>query len=247
MVNSMEKWVRKIAVVTGASCGIGEKIAEKLVEQGLVVIGMARRAELIEEKIEKLQGLPGELHAMKVDITNDEELIKAFEEIEEKFGAVHVLVNNAGIIPTSTLIDGNITVWRKILDTNFLALCVATREAIRSMRKHSIDGHIVHINSVTGHNVPLFPWLSVYPASKFAVTAVTESLRVELLKAGSKIKVSSISPGFVRTPAVIGVDMPEDAAILEAEDIADGVIYVLSTPPHVQIHELMIRPVGEDF
>ncbi|KAL3287729.1 hypothetical protein HHI36_002193 [Cryptolaemus montrouzieri] len=243
----MDKWVKKVAVVTGASSGIGEKIAEKLVVQGLIVIGMARRLELIENKVEELQGLPGELHAMKVDVTKDEELIKAFEDIEEKFGAVHILVNNAGVVPATNLTEGDITDWRKTVDTNFLALCVATREAIRSMRKHRIDGHIIHINSITGHKVPLFPWLSVYPGTKHAVTAVTESLRVELVKAGSKIKVTSISPGYVRTPAIAGLDVPEDATILGTEDIADAVIYVLSTPPHVQIHEIIIRPIGEDL
>ena len=80
--------------------------------------------------------------------------------------------------------------WQAVLDTNILGLCVATREAIRVMKANKIDGHIIHINSISGHNVPDFPGLNIYPASKHAVTAVTESLRQELSQANLKIKIT---------------------------------------------------------
>ncbi|KAJ3651610.1 hypothetical protein Zmor_017639 [Zophobas morio] len=121
------------------------------------------------------------------------------------------------------------------------------------MKENKINGHIVHINSIAGHKVINVNAMSVYPASKFAVTALTETLRQELNHLGLKIKVTSISPGFVETEmTVLNKNMtPEREELfraipfLKSEDIADGVVYVLSTPEHVQVHELTIKPVGE--
>ncbi|KAL3282661.1 hypothetical protein HHI36_005836 [Cryptolaemus montrouzieri] len=248
MVLSMERWACKVAVVTGASAGIGAVIAEKLVDSGLEVIGLARRVDRIEELSKKLSGRKGKLHSLKVDIGNTDEILAAFNTIEKKYGPVNILVNNAGIIQNTTLIDGDIEKWRKVIDINIMGLCVATREAISSMKKHGINGHIVHINSDLGHIIPPIPGLNVYPATKYAVTALTEVLRGELVRAGSKIKVTSISPGLVKTEifaAAGGVDSGIDKApALNAGDIADAVIYTLSTPPHVQVHEIMVKPLG---
>lgn len=151
---------------------------------------MSRRVEVMEENSRKFENHAGKLIAMKVDVTNDNELIESFKEIELKFGAVHVLVNSAGIFPIGSLMDGEISVWRKVMDTNLISLCVATREAMRIMRKNDDNGQIIHINSITGHYVPAFPNLNLYTASKHGVTAVTETLRQELMAIGSKIKVT---------------------------------------------------------
>ncbi|KAJ3651589.1 hypothetical protein Zmor_017619 [Zophobas morio] len=121
------------------------------------------------------------------------------------------------------------------------------------MRKHDIKGHIIHINSIGGHKVSPVPKVNVYPATKFAITALTETLRQELNALGSKIRVTSVSPGLVVSEmTVLNKDISEERKklfevrpILQAEDIADGVVYVLSTPEHVQVHELTIKPVGE--
>lgn len=86
--------------------------------------------------------------------------------------------------------DGNINDWKKIIDTNFLGLCICTREAVNSMQRNSIAGHVVHINSISGHFVPPVPQMNVYPATKYAVTALTETLRMELTDIGSKIKIT---------------------------------------------------------
>lgn len=142
-------------------------------------------------------------------------------------------------------------------------LCVATREAVEDMRRSGVDGHVVHINSVLGHQVLQVPNFNVYPASKFAVTALTETLRRELLELGSKIKITvrdnfilqeqllitsnlfqSVSPGPVETEFAeaskllvnqefkgVYTTLPK----LTAEDVADAVVYALSTPPHVQV------------
>lgn len=109
-------------------------------------------------------------------------------------GPIHILVNNAGWARTGSLIEGDeeaTDVWRKVFDLNVLGLCIATREAVKAMKEGGIDGHVIHVNSVAGHYVPaVLKSVNVYPASKHAVTALTETLRQELAAAGSKIKVT---------------------------------------------------------
>ncbi|KAJ9589358.1 hypothetical protein L9F63_017435, partial [Diploptera punctata] len=236
----MDRLEGRVAVVTGASSGIGAAIAEELVKRGLKVVGLARRVEKIEELAAKLKSEKGELHALKCDVTIEEEIKKSFEYIKIKLGGVHILINNAGVmIFTNTMIEE----WRNMLDINVLALSICTRESIKLMKETDIDdGHIIHINSICGHSPPS-ERIVMYAATKHAVTALTEGLRRELITQNSKIRVSSISPGMVKT------EMPpksylENMTSLNPEDIADAVVYVLGTPQHVQVHELTIRPTG---
>lgn len=155
------------------------------------MVGIARRAERIEELSKKLEDRKGKLYAVKADMTNEEDILKAFEWTKNNLGPVHILVNNAGgAVLTTNLIDGDTQLWKKVLNLNVLGLCIATREAVKNMRANDVDGHIIHINSVGGHKVPNFPNMNVYPASKFAVTALTETLRQELNSIGSKIKIT---------------------------------------------------------
>lgn len=251
----MDRWKGKVAVVTGASAGIGAAISKNLVNAGLKVVGLARRKEKVEELAKKLQGKPGKLYAVKADISKEDDIIEAFKWIKNNLGPIHILVNNAGVGRGTTLIEGETKLWKEVFDTNVLGLCIATREAFKDMKANNVDGHIIHINSIGGHTVFNFPKMNVYPASKFAVTALTETLRQELNSVGSKIKITSVSPGGVRTEiAQAGAgNMPDlqayfdKAPMLNPEDIADAVSYVLATPPHVQVHELMIKPVGEIY
>lgn len=155
------------------------------------VVGLARRKEKIEQLSETLADQPGKLHAFRADISKEEDILAAFKWIKDTLGPVSILINNAGLAEHTSLSDGETEKWRRVLETNVIGLSVATREALRSMRDNGIDGHVVHINSTAGHRVP--PYLSninVYPASKFAVTALTETLRLELNSMGSKIKIS---------------------------------------------------------
>lgn len=131
------------------------------------------------------------MYAVKADLSKEEEILKAFEWTKNNLGPIHILINNAGCVAlTTNLTEGDTNLWKKVLDLNVLSLCIATREAVKSMRENQVDGHIIHINSECGHKVPNFPILNVYPASKFAVTALTETLRQELNSIGSKIKIT---------------------------------------------------------
>lgn len=130
------------------------------------------------------------MYSIKADITKESDLLEAFDWIKTNLGPIHILINNAGILKASTLLEGNTETWKATFDTNVLSLCIATREAIKSMKENDIDGHIVHINSVSGHYVPRIKRINVYPASKHAVTALTETLRQELNLINSKIKIT---------------------------------------------------------
>ncbi|XP_058835435.1 farnesol dehydrogenase-like [Topomyia yanbarensis] len=244
----MERWEGKVAVVTGASSGIGAAATKALAKAGMIVIGLARRVERVEAlKLELEDSIQHRLNAVKCDVSKEEDILKTFKWIEEKFGGVDVLINNAGIFrKTQLLKPDNTTQLREVMDTNVMGLVLCTREAYQSMKKRSIDGHVIHINSVAGHNAS-FPGVNIYSASKFAVTAITETMRNEFRSEGTKIKVTSISPGVVKTEILPQEMLTQDIPMLEADDIADAILYVLGTPPRVQVHELTIRPVGEAF
>ncbi|XP_035913977.1 farnesol dehydrogenase-like [Anopheles stephensi] len=243
----MERWQGKVAVVTGASSGIGAATVKALANAGMITFGLARRVERIEElKSDLPDEAKGRLHSIRCDITKEADILAAFREVEETCGGVDVLINNAGLAKggVGVLDAGNTQIIRDVFDTNLVGLALCSREAFQSMKKRSVDGHIVHINSILGHMVAPMGTINVYAASKYGVTALTETMRHELRLAGTKVKVTSISPGLVRT------EMPTSSALaerpcLQPEDIADAILYVLGTPPRVQIHELTIKPVGE--
>uniref|UniRef100_A0A1B6J719 Dehydrogenase n=1 Tax=Homalodisca liturata TaxID=320908 RepID=A0A1B6J719_9HEMI len=246
----MERWQGRVAVVTGASAGIGAAIVEDLVESGMVVVGLARREDRLLDMKNKLQGKSGTLHAIKTDITKEEDLKKAFKWIKENLGGVDVMVNNAGVLITSHATDGNIEEWRKMFELNVFAVGACAREAINSMKERNVDdGHIININSLASHRIPAFPGITPYSSSKHASLVIGEGLRRELASQKSKIKVTSISPGIVETEMFDSFRGGQDITIsiepLTAKDIADAVHYVLGTPPHVQVNELTIRPVGD--
>ncbi|XP_063233756.1 farnesol dehydrogenase-like isoform X2 [Bacillus rossius redtenbacheri] len=232
-----------LAGKTGASAGIGAAVARGLVARGLREAGLVRRVDKVQELGASLDGAPGQLHAVPCDLTREEDILAAFQWVDANLGGVDVLVNNAGILHVAPLANGNPEHWREIMKVNVLALSICTREALKSMKKRKVDdGHIIHINSVAGHFPSRVPGVSMYAASKHAVTALTEGLRRELVGSGSKVKVTSVSPGVVHTDMVSKFGAVKG---LQPEDVAASVIFSLSTPPHVQIHEVMLRGVPE--
>ncbi|KAK4881383.1 hypothetical protein RN001_004702 [Aquatica leii] len=249
MVYSLKNWQGKLAVVTGVTAGIGEEITVQLIKAGVNVLGLARRKERLDLLTNRLKNENGKFYAFVADVSKEDDILKAFLWAEENIGAVHILINNAGVRKRTNLVEGDTNLWKEVFDTNVLGLCIATREAFKSMKKHNVSGHIIHINSIVGHTVVYLPQSSVYPASKFAVTALTETLRQELNAIGSKIKVTSISPGYVDTEfrKASNLETTNELLSLKSEDVADAVLYALGTPSHVQVHEIIIKPIGETF
>ncbi|KAL1517896.1 hypothetical protein ABEB36_001600 [Hypothenemus hampei] len=251
MVLSMERWVGTVAIVTGASAGIGAATAEALVVAGLKVVGLARRKERIEELSKKLSNQKGKLYALKCDLSKEQDILKAYQWIEENVGHPQILINNAGVILKSSITDGDTAGWKKLYDVNVFGLLITSREIIRILKKNNLPGHIVNINSIVGQSLMHFPGLNVYPSSKWAVTSITNYTSKELLSQQiNNIKVTSLSPGGVATeifPAANLEDLPTDVPRLKSEEVADAVVYVLSTAQEVQINELTIQPLFEEY
>lgn len=151
---------------------------------------MARRVENIQALSKKIGSAKGKLYAQKADLTKEEDICRVFDWTTKNLGPVHILINNAGTMAGGDLSNGKTQDWKLVLDLNILGLCIATREAIKIMKAHNVNGHIIHINSTLGHTIANIPDLNIYPASKFAVTALTETLRQELAREKCKIKIS---------------------------------------------------------
>lgn len=253
----MERWIGKVAVVTGASSGIGASIARELVRQGMKVVGLARRSDKIERLVDDAEDgnhPRGELFALECDVTKEESVASAFAWIKETFGCVDVLVNNAGTLVESSLTGGTLEEWRRVFDVNVLGVCCVTREAVRLMRQNESerdDALVVHIDSLAGERVPAVPGFAVYPASKRALSALARTLRHELL--GTKIRVTSISPGlvarteFMESFSTFSSEVMAAMPALEPEDVAAALVYVLSTPPRVLVQDVVLRPLGETW
>ncbi|XP_070154365.1 farnesol dehydrogenase-like [Polyergus mexicanus] len=247
----MDRWEGKVALVTGASSGIGMQIAKALAKNGMKVIIVARRLEKLEELAASIKSeFNGEVYPMVCDVRQEEEILKVFKWAEEELGGVDVLINNAGVIVNEPIIEGSTENYRKILDVNVIAMAICSRELVQSVKKRKATGHIININSIGGHYAETITLaVSLYCASKYAVTGMSTSLRNEITKAKLDVKVTSISPGMVNTEllknsfAKLGLDESlEGIPILESTDIADAVIYSLNVPHHVQIYELTITP-----
>ncbi|XP_059485577.1 farnesol dehydrogenase-like [Neocloeon triangulifer] len=252
----MERWVGRVAIVSGASSGIGAAVSKSLVESGLKVVGVARRVEKVEELAEELksQGAKGELHPVCGDVTKEEDIKRVVQWTRKTLGGADVLVNNAGVNRYGKLSEQATDDVKLILDTNVIALTVFTKAVVQDMKSRGVnDGHIFNINSICGHYISEYPLGYIYTASKHAVTVVTEGLRRELRDMQTQIRVTSISPGLVKTEISVAGGLSKEVAdkkysenpCLEAKDIADALTFALGAPGHVQIHEMVIRATGE--
>lgn len=251
----MEKWIGKVAVVTGASAGIGEAIVVDLAKAGIHVIGLARRSEKVEAIAKEVGATPGKIHGRQCDVADLESVKAAFKWIEEKFGSIHILVNNAGTAFKMQILDESDATTEKlntVINTNFTGLVHCTREAVRLIKKSDDYGMVINIGSVVGHSIPFRPnSLNIYAPTKYAVTAVSEVLRQELIiQDNKKIRISNVSPGAVRTemstPANVNPDeFFADKAALMAGDVSQAVLFLLETPHSVNITQMTVKPVGE--
>jgi NADP-dependent 3-hydroxy acid dehydrogenase YdfG len=242
----------RCAVVTGASSGIGAETGRLLAAAGARVVLAARRAERLEALAAELVRGGAEVVAQPTDMRREADVLRLFAVARERFGGTDVLVNNAGLGRWAPLSSAPTEAWREMLEVNVLGLCIATREAIQDMERRGVGGHIVHVSSMAGHRIP-GPDGGVYAATKFAVRALTEALRVELRARESPIRVTAVSPGHVLTEfADVFSGRPGAAAeidrrfkILEARDVAEAIVWALMQPAHVEVHDLLVRPTAQ--
>jgi 17beta-estradiol 17-dehydrogenase / 3beta-hydroxysteroid 3-dehydrogenase len=240
----------KVAFVTGASSGIGKACALSLGAKGSKVAITARRKERLEELAKQIKKAGGEALVLPANIRDEQELLAAFQKVDDHFGALDIVVNNAGLGRMSPIHGGETEAWREMLDVNVLALTIVMREGLA--RFPESGGHIINISSMAGHRIP--PKGGFYGATKFAVKCLTEVTRRELRARNSHTRITAISPGFVDTEffqvltgdaekakeVLIAVDKP-----LSPQDIADAMLYALKAPAHVSIHDILLRPTTQ--
>ncbi|XP_033225686.1 farnesol dehydrogenase-like [Belonocnema kinseyi] len=145
----MERWVGKIAVVTGASNGIGLAIAKSLVREGMIVVGLARRKAKMESEMKGLKE-KGTFHAFECDVSKQEDVIKAFDWIKKNLAMVNVLVNNAGLTVFGKILDSDKETWEKLFGVNVMGLLYCSQQAVKMMKESDQEGHLININSLLG-------------------------------------------------------------------------------------------------
>lgn len=228
----------KVAIVTGASSGIGASIAETLSQHGVKVILTGRNEARLSDVAKQLQeNSQSEIDTHIVDVTQKDEVAKLVKETENKFGHVDILVNSAGLMLSSAITDGDVEAWENMIDVNVKGTLYGINAVLPIFLNQS-TGHIINIASISGFEVT--KQSTLYSASKAAVHTITQGLEKELAKTG--VRVTSISPGMVDTPLSGNTDWGSRKK-LDPQDIAEAVVYALQQPSHVNINEVTVRPV----
>ncbi|RLU14870.1 hypothetical protein DMN91_012757 [Ooceraea biroi] len=186
----------KVALVTGASVGIGAAIARELAKNGMKVIAVARRLEKLQELVANIKGeYKADIYPMQCDVQKEEDILKVFEWAHKKLGGVDVLFNNAGVVYPEPIIEGKTANYHHIMNVNVIAATICSRELVQSSKRRKTPAHIINISSITGHHAELINLpMSVYPASKYALTGMAATLRNELTSSNLDVKVTVINP-----------------------------------------------------
>lgn len=240
----------KTVIITGASSGIGYATAIALSRAGAKVAIGARRTD----RLSKLEGKirdHGEVFSQKLDVTKREECNSFVSNVFDKWGSVDILINNAGLMPLSLVKNLKVDEWDRMIDVNIKGVLHCTAAVVPYMLEKK-SGHIVNISSVAGRIV--FAGGSVYCATKHAITAFSEGLRTEL-SVRKNIRVTCIEPGVVATEltntitdeSLQGfVESAKKMESLQADDIANAVVYAVGSPTHVNVNEILIRPTTQE-
>lgn len=241
----------KTILITGASSGIGAACAELFAHAGARLILCARRADRLDVLTEQLTTrFKTNIISYALDITQYDAVTRTIGSLPPDWQAIDILLNNAGLaVGLDPLAEGSITDWERMIDTNIKGLLYVTKTVLPNMIKRN-QGHIINIGSIAGHEV--YPKGNVYCATKHAVKALSQGLKMDLL--GTHIRVSSIDPGMVNTEfsevrfhgdKSKAENVYAGITPLAAEDIADAVLYCASKPPHVNISEIVILPTDQ--
>jgi len=244
-----------VALVTGASSGIGEATARELATHGAAVALVARRVDRLDALAQEIQASGGRALAIEADVTKRVEAEAAVHRTVAELGRLDVLVNNAGVMLLGPILDAPVEEWERMVELNVLGLLYCAKATL----PHLLDAaerdprrvaDLVNISSVAGRQVRLGS--GVYNASKHAVGAFSESLRQEVT--GRHVRVALVEPGAVATE-LAGHNRPEvretiasrfaDMERLEASDIADAIAYIVTRPRHVAVNEMLVRPTEQ--
>lgn len=240
--------MKKTALITGATSGIGRATAHKLAANGIQLILCGRRQERLDT-IEKALSKQTDVHTLNFDVRDRDAVKKAIESLPEAFKTIDILINNAGnahgLDPIQT---GDLDDWDAMMDINVKGLLYVSKAIIPQMTER-MSGHIINIGSSAGKEV--YPKGNVYCASKHAVIAITDGMRIDLNP--FNIKVSAINPGLVETEFskvrfkgdAVADSVYKGYKALQAEDIADIIYFTITRPAHVNIADLLVFPTAQ--
>lgn len=242
---------KKVAIVTGASSGIGQAIATELGKRQVSVVCAARRIDRLDALATQITDAGGHAIAVQCDVTDRDDVARLARITKETFGAIDILINNAGVMPLSNMDKLKIDDWDRMVAVNIGGVL----NGVWAVLPHMLEaggGHIVNVSSIAGRKV--VPGGAVYCGAKHFVHALSEGLRMEL--SDKNIRVTTIAPGFVTTELqghITDKDILErfkaydNITPLTPEDIANCTLHALETPPHVCVNEMVIRPVAQSL
>ncbi|WP_399880623.1 SDR family NAD(P)-dependent oxidoreductase [Streptomyces sp. BBFR51] len=236
----------KVALVTGATSGIGRATALALSKAGAKVAVGGRRADRLASLV---QDAPGDMLALDMDVTDPRSVRDAVAATVERFGALDIVVNNAGVMLSGPILGADTTEWTRMIETNLLGSMYTVHAALPHLLESK--GAVVQISSTSGRTSSAMS--GAYAATKFGITAFSEALRQEVTERGVRVVV--IEPGFVSTeltshitdPAIqaMAKSMAESMRTLGPDDIAAAVLYAVTQPDHVAVGEILIRPTDQ--
>ena len=241
-----------VALVTGASSGIGQATAAELASLGAQVVVVARRMDRLDEFVARIEDAGGKASAIAADITDEATAQRVVAQTVELYGRLDILVNNAGVMLLGPTAESSLADWKRMVDVNVLGLLYCTHAAIPHLLAAAEDGprrvsDLVNVSSIGGRSVR--PGSQVYNLTKWGVGALSESMRQEL--ASKHVRVSVIEPGATRTE-LQEANRPEILAqirgrqdgfeLLDPQDLADAIGYMVTRPRHINVNEIMVRP-----
>ncbi|MFI8686545.1 SDR family oxidoreductase [Rossellomorea sp. NPDC077527] len=241
----------KVAIITGASSGIGQATAKELASKNITVMLAARREDRLKVLKDEIEQMGGTAYYQVTDVTNVEEMEKLAQHTIEKADRIDVLVNNAGLMPLSFINKRKIKEWDQMVDVNIKGVLYGISAVLPYMEKQR-SGHIINISSVAGHKV--MPGSSVYSGTKYAVRAITEGLRQEM-NASHNIRTTIICPGAVATELtetitdedILKAFKDREMKPLDSDNIAKAISFAVEQPDHVDVNEIIVRPTQQDL
>jgi serine 3-dehydrogenase len=247
----MNRLTNTIVCITGASSGIGASCAKAFASEGASLLLLARRKDRLDTLAADLTTQFGtRIQTATLDVRNREHVEKVFGSLPGEWRQIDILVNNAGLSRgLDKLHEGKVQDWEEMIDTNVKGLLYVSRTVIPGMVQRGA-GHVINIGSIAGHQV--YPGGNVYCATKYAVKALTEGMKMDLL--GTGVRVCSVDPGLVETEFSIvryhgdtqrAAQTYVNMKPLGPDDIADVVMFCVTRPPHVEITEVVVMPTAQ--
>ena len=248
-MSKMSEITEKVVIITGASSGLGETTARRLAKNGAKLMLAARREDRLKDLVADLQKDGGVAKYQVTDISDRSQVEKLVQATKEAYGKIDVLVNNAGLMPLSPLAATKVDEWEKMIDVNIKGVLYGVAAVMPIMLQQG-SGHIINLSSVAGHKV--FPGGAVYCATKFAVKAISEGIRLE---SDGKIRSTNISPGAVATELTSTISDDEAAKMAEQlygiaidpDAIARAITFAIEQPADVDVNEMIIRPTKQEL